>query len=400
MLEVEKTVKQTNVGLKELLIQLQELTTTKFSGSLQITIGNCPNWVLWLRLGRLSWSDGGVNSQERWQRHLAFFVPELQGSQLHEITSIDNQYDRCHILVQLLDQGLLQRQQLTESMLSVTQEIFFDLIQSNHINRNCLSYEIIPDDTSNKHTSLLPMIEVMPNLKQSLKTWQKWQNQNLAGYSPNLFLLIKQPELISQENLSESQLSIISLIDGSQNVRILALKTGLDIVSVMLCLLPLTKLKAISFSKIPFSKIPIHQNSDISHLGVADNQKTLIACVDDSLGVCRALEKIISEQGFGFVGIQEPLKAIPSFLKTKPDLIFLDLVMPITNGYELCTQLRKTPSLKNVPVVILTGKDGLVDRMRAKMVGSNDFLSKPIKMPELLKVLNKHLTQSTQKEST
>ena len=74
--------------------------------------------------------------------------------------------------------------------------------------------------------------------------------------------------------------------------------------------------------------------------------------------------------------------------------------MPITNGYELCTQLRKTPSLKNVPVVILTGKDGLVDRMRAKMVGSNDFLSKPIKMPELLKVLNKHLTQSTQKEST
>ena len=67
MLEVEKTVKQTNVGLKELLIQLQELTTTKFSGSLQITIGNCPNWVLWLRLGRLSWSDGGVNSQERWQ---------------------------------------------------------------------------------------------------------------------------------------------------------------------------------------------------------------------------------------------------------------------------------------------------------------------------------------------
>ncbi|WP_204366569.1 hypothetical protein, partial [Crocosphaera watsonii] len=78
----------------------------------------------------------------------------------------------------------------------------------------------------------------MPNLKQSLKTWQKWQNQNLAGYSPNLFLLIKQPELISQENLSESQLSIISLIDGSQNVRILALKTGLDIVSVMLCLLP------------------------------------------------------------------------------------------------------------------------------------------------------------------
>ncbi|WP_342056572.1 response regulator [Crocosphaera sp. Alani8] len=99
------------------------------------------------------------------------------------------------------------------------------------------------------------------------------------------------------------------------------------------------------------------------------------------------------------MGIQKPLKAIPSFLKNKPDLIFLDLVMPITNGYELCTQLRKTPSLKDVPVVILTGKDGLVDRMRAKIVGANDFLSKPVKVSEFIKVLNKHLKKSTHKES-
>ncbi|MEL4897544.1 response regulator [Crocosphaera sp. Alani8] len=97
--------------------------------------------------------------------------------------------------------------------------------------------------------------------------------------------------------------------------------------------------------------------------------------------------------------MQKPLKAIPSFLKNKPDLIFLDLVMPITNGYELCTQLRKTPSLKDVPVVILTGKDGLVDRMRAKIVGANDFLSKPVKVSEFIKVLNKHLKKSTHKES-
>ncbi len=395
MSKVEKTIKKTNVGLKELLIQLQELTNLKFSGSLQITIGNHPNWSLWLRLGRLSWSDGGTNSKERWQRHLGLFVRELTDSKLNEIGSTDNINDRCSILVQLLNQGLLERQQLTELTLSVTKEILFDLIQSSQINGNCLSYTIIPNDPSNKHTWILSMIEVIPTLKQSLQTWQQWQNQDLVGYSPNLFPLIKQPELISKENLSESQLSILSLIDGMENVRSLARKTGLDIVTVMLFLLPLAKLKAISLSKVSS-----HQKSGISHLGVDNNQKTLIACVDDSPGVCRALEKIINTQGLGFVGIQEPLKAIPSFLKNKPDLIFLDLVMPITNGYELCTQLRKTPSLKDVPVVILTGKDGLVDRMRAKMVGANDFVSKPVKVAEFIKVLNKHLTQSSQKEST
>ncbi|MDJ0657967.1 MAG: response regulator [Crocosphaera sp.] len=395
MSEVEKTIKKTNVGLKELLIQLQELTNLTFSGSLQITIGNHPNWSLWLRLGRLSWSDGGTNSKERWQRHLGLFVHDLTDSKLKEIGSTDNINDRCSILVQLLNQGLLERQQLTELTLSITHEVLFDLIQSSHINGNCLSYEIIPDDLSNKHTWILPMIEVIPTLKQSLKTWQQWQNQGLVGCSPNLFPVIKQRELISKENLSDTQLSLISLIDGTENVRSLALKTGLDMVSVMLFLLPLAKLKAIAFSKVSS-----HHKIGVCHLGADNKPKTLIACVDDSPGVCRALEKIISTQGFGFVGIQEPLKAIPSFLKNKPDLIFLDLVMPITNGYELCTQLRKTPSLKDVPVVILTGKDGLVDRMRAKMVGANDFLSKPVKVAEFMKVLNKHLTQSSQKEST
>ncbi|MDJ0510446.1 MAG: response regulator [Crocosphaera sp.] len=390
MLEVEKTIKQTNVGLKQLLVQLQELTNLTFSGSLQINVGNDQNWILWLRLGRLSWSDGGTNSQERWQRHLGIFVPQLKGPPLNEIGTTQNTQDRCSILVQLLNQGLVQRQQLTELMLSVTREILFDLIQSSQINGNCLSYEITRDDSSNKHTMILPMIEVIPTLKESLKTWQQWQNKGLAGYSPNLFLVIKQAELISNENLSESQLSIIALIDGMTNVRSLALTKDLDLATVMLCLLPLVKLKAISFCKVPKNR---------KNHGVLNNAKTLIACVDDSAGVCRALERIINTQGFSFVGIQEPLKAIPSFLKNKPDLIFLDLVMPITNGYELCTQLRKTPSLKDVPVVILTGKDGLVDRMRAKMVGANDFLSKPVKVPELLKVLNKHLTQSTHKES-
>ncbi|MDJ0729317.1 MAG: response regulator [Crocosphaera sp.] len=395
MSKVETTIKQTNVGLKELLVQLQELTNLTFSGSLQITIGNHQNWTLWLRLGRLSWSDGGTNSQERWQRHLGLFVPELKGTRSNEIASIENTKDRCSILVQLLHQGLIQRQQLTELMLSVTGEILFDLIQSSQVKGNCLSYEIIRDDSSNKHTLILPMIEVIPTLKQTLQTWQQWQNDGLASYSPNLIPVIQQPELISNESLSENQLSIIALIDGMENVRSLALKTGLDIVTVILCLLPLVKLKAISFSKVPRN-----QKSCISPNRAHNNKKTLIACVDDSPGVCRALHKIINREGLSFVGIQEPLKAIPSFLKNKPDLIFLDLVMPITNGYELCTQLRKTPSLKNVPVIILTGKDGLVDRMRAKMVGANDFVSKPVKVKEFIKVLNKHLTQSTQKEST
>jgi two-component system, chemotaxis family, response regulator PixG len=117
----------------------------------------------------------------------------------------------------------------------------------------------------------------------------------------------------------------------------------------------------------------------------------LIACIDDSIAVYKNLEKIIDEYGYRSFGVQNPLKIITSLIKNKPDLIFLDLVMPVTNGYEVCEQIRKTPSLANIPIIILTGNDGLIDRVRTKFVGANGFLGKPIHAPSVIKMIEKYI---------
>ena len=130
------------------------------------------------------------------------------------------------------------------------------------------------------------------------------------------------------------------------------------------------------------------------------NQKMpLIACIDDSLAVYKHLEKIIIEHGYRAFGVQDPLKIIPSLIRNKPDLIFLDLVMPVTNGYEVCEQIRKTPSLVDVPIIILTGNDGLIDRVRTKFVGANGFLGKPIEARSIVKTLDKYLEKKQQTET-
>jgi chemotaxis family two-component system response regulator PixG len=103
------------------------------------------------------------------------------------------------------------------------------------------------------------------------------------------------------------------------------------------------------------------------------------------------MEKIITDAGYDFVGINDPLRAIAILLARKPDLIFLDLVMPNANGYEICGQLRKLAFFKHTPIVILTGNDGIVDRMRAKMVGSSDFIGKPINSLVVLDTIRKQL---------
>jgi chemotaxis family two-component system response regulator PixG len=103
------------------------------------------------------------------------------------------------------------------------------------------------------------------------------------------------------------------------------------------------------------------------------------------------LKCIIEPLGYEVLGITEPLQSVSTLLQRKPDLIFLDLIMPNTNGYELCTFLRKTTTFQEIPIVILTGRDGMIDRVRAKMAGSSDFLSKPPDPAKVLQILRKFL---------
>ena len=113
--------------------------------------------------------------------------------------------------------------------------------------------------------------------------------------------------------------------------------------------------------------------------------------MDDSPQVCKMLEEIMTSYGLRFIKIQDAVQALPIIIQEKPDLIFLDLIMPIASGYEICTQLRRISAFAETPVIILTGNDGLVDRVRAKVVGSTDFISKPIVADRVMNVVRKYL---------
>jgi two-component system, chemotaxis family, response regulator PixG len=132
-------------------------------------------------------------------------------------------------------------------------------------------------------------------------------------------------------------------------------------------------------------------SNSVTNNQISTKQSPLIACIDDSILIYQSLERILTAHGYRHYGVQDPLKIMPSLIRNKPDFIFLDLLMPITNGYEVCEQIRKTPSLKHIPVIILTGKDGLIDRMRSKMVGATGFLGKPVESESVLKMLEKYL---------
>jgi chemotaxis family two-component system response regulator PixG len=168
------------------------------------------------------------------------------------------------------------------------------------------------------------------------------------------------------------------------------MKMKQDVMPVTRSLLPYV-LKGI-IELVPVPDLPL--TVEFSSFTVKQPQKQtapLIACVDDSPQVCKILEEIITRHGLRFIKIQDAVQALPIIIQEKPDLIFLDLIMPIASGYEICTQLRRISAFAQTPVIILTGNDGLVDRVRAKVVGSTDFMSKPIVADRVMNMVRKYL---------
>ena len=89
--------------------------------------------------------------------------------------------------------------------------------------------------------------------------------------------------------------------------------------------------------------------------------------------------------------IQDSMKALMKITSIRPNLILLDIGMPNVDGYQLCSLIRKSSVLKDIPIVMVTGNKGLIDRARARIAGATDYLTKPFVQSDLLKMIMRHL---------
>jgi twitching motility two-component system response regulator PilG len=99
----------------------------------------------------------------------------------------------------------------------------------------------------------------------------------------------------------------------------------------------------------------------------------------------------LEEAHFSVVMINDPIKALMQIIRTKPDIVLMDIEMPDLDGYELCSLIRRHSSFKNIPIIMVTGNTSFIDRAKAKLAGASAYLTKPFTRSELLKMVFKHL---------
>jgi twitching motility two-component system response regulator PilG len=116
-----------------------------------------------------------------------------------------------------------------------------------------------------------------------------------------------------------------------------------------------------------------------------------IVCIDDSESMLSIINSYLGSQDFQVTLIQDSMKALMKINSIRPDLILLDIGMPNVDGYQLCSLIRKSSTLKDIPIVMVTGNKGLIDRARARIAGATDYLAKPFFQADLLRMMMRHL---------
>lgn len=365
------------------------LKQLQFNGQL-VLISKEQKWTFYLYLGCITYATGGSHPVRRWARNLATYCPWMSHlpSWQRSLSSIDaTAFPNCweyQLLCLWILRQKITREQATEVIQAVVTEVLFDVAPAMD-----LTYQVYQNTSLSTQLILIDAQDAIAKVQQ---LWQVWWKAKLADYSPNMAAVIKQPEQLREHVSAPIYKTLTNLLNGQKTLRDLAVQIKRDVVQLSSSLLPYIQLGWVELISIddlptPGSPLPAVPSSR------AASQGPLVACVDDSLWVCQEMENLLRAAGYRFVGVNDALRSLAILLAHKPDLIFLDLVMPNTNGYEICTQLRKVSCFRNTPIVILSGNDGIVDQVRARLVGATDFLSKPIDAERVFSTINKHLKQ-------
>lgn len=371
-----------------LLNEFKTCTQLQYSGKLNIQSSKGHKWAFYYRLGRIVWAAGGTHPFRRWRRHIAQHCPEIDVEKMPlrpEDISID--YWGYRLLEVLHEKQKIKRDQISYIVENTITELLFDLAQqSNFASVTCSRNQEVILEAPMSFTNADMSLKLMQD------TWKNWSEAGLASFSPDLAPILRRPEQLEQQVSPAVYKNFVTLINGKYTLRDLGVKMKQGVLPVARSLLPYILkgiIELVETSDIPLPIIEVKKNS--TPLQPKAPPTPLIACVDDSPQVCQMLEQILIPNGLRCIKIQDPVQALPILIEHKPDLIFLDLVMPVASGYEICAQLRRISVFANTPVIILTGSDGLFDRVRAKVVGSTDFITKPVVADKVMTVIRKYI---------
>jgi two-component system, chemotaxis family, response regulator PixG len=373
-------------------------------------------WFLYIDQGELLYATNSVDSFERLDRHLrvlGHLFPSLTSDVRTEVrlvfeaennttTDLAPEY---HAIRWLVNKGYLTEpgaQQLTRQMSLEVLESYLLLPEGDYRIAQQAMYDA-PEYRAGELTTLITTAE------ERLSQWQRldrisspYQRLYLLGaemirqkFSPEMSRVLEQllrgfnfwqiGTLLNQEPIVVAQRLASLIADGHVILR--------DPIHPF-DRLPLLSNRAVSATAAPQPEAPIvfEDWPSLPSQGGTEKRVWKIACIDDSQAMLGEIQRFLDGDEFSVTPINDAMKALMKIGMVKPDLVLLDVGMPGIDGYQVCTLIRKSSALKHIPIVMVTGHKGLIDRARARVAGATDYLTKPFNQDDLLKMVFRYLS--------
>ena len=120
-----------------------------------------------------------------------------------------------------------------------------------------------------------------------------------------------------------------------------------------------------------------------------DGRPLKVMVVDDSRTIRSTAEALLGKEGFTVLTAEDGFDALAKIAEDRPDIVFVDIMMPRLDGYQTCTLIKSNPKYREIPVILLSSRDGVFDRARGKLAGSEHYLGKPFSRDELVEVVRR-----------
>jgi twitching motility two-component system response regulator PilG len=349
---------------------LEDLFARKVSGRLTIEVPSdrSVQWHIYLGDGKVCFAGSAMGHQERLEYLLGRYFNKKQFSLPEDLN------DDYHYICNLWKRGELELQEARYLLAQLTQEA---LIHSLALPRAYLKFNL--GINLNPILIALNLKSLVLPVKKQIRYWLQLRSDISSPFHKPL--TEDSTQLYGLSWIDHKEINFLRnfrrFFDGEHSLYKIGKQENINILDLALKLQPMVNCGGIKM--LPYKEPEKEINLP------------LIACIDDSKAIQRSVKMTLEVSGFRVLSILEPAKAMSTFVRNRPDLILMDINMPEIDGYRLSYMLRQSALLKDIPIIMLTGRDGALDRVKAKMVGAAAYVSKPFNPQELISIISEQV---------
>jgi twitching motility two-component system response regulator PilG len=337
------------------------------------------SWFVFFLNGKIVYCQAGDGSLSRIGDYLRHYHIEKQLddkriAMLESTNSAEYAY-----LWGLLEQNIISPKVARSIIHGLVNETLFDLLS---LHQGSFIFDL--------GAALVPQLttlEITPIATKITKQVKEWKQLYPHIQSPEQLPILSDITGLKSTVPESSVSKLQSLADGKTTLRQLSRHLNRDILTVAKAIYPYVQQ---GWLQLAYPST-LNQNTQPKSWQQPKYRQGKIVCIEDTIAICEAVKSILEPQGYRAISITNPLEAFSLIFQLKPDLILCDIAMPELDGYEICSMLRHSTAFRHIPIIMLTGKDGFIDRVRARMVGATDYLTKPFTDKELLMLIEKYI---------